>query len=151
MVSGVTAEDEASVLDEAVSAILDGGTRVRGAGGLVYRRNARGEAEVLLVHRPNYDDWSPPKGKCKDPERLEMTALREVEEETGLTCFLERSLGTIEYLDHRGREKMVWFWLMRPIQGGFVATPEVDRVRWVPFSDALNGKPGGEPATIWED
>jgi 8-oxo-dGTP pyrophosphatase MutT (NUDIX family) len=35
---------------------------VRAAGGIVHRRTPSGEPEVLLVHRPRYDDWSLPKG-----------------------------------------------------------------------------------------
>ena len=36
---------------------------VRAAGGVVWRRNGKGAARILLVHRPRYDDWSLPKGK----------------------------------------------------------------------------------------
>ena len=39
---------------------------VRAAGGVVWRLTERSELEVLLVHRPKYDDWSFPKGKL-DP------------------------------------------------------------------------------------
>jgi 8-oxo-dGTP pyrophosphatase MutT (NUDIX family) len=58
-------------------------TVVRAAGGLVVRNG-----EVLLVHRPKYDDWTFPKGKAEDGETDEACALREVEEETGFTCAL---------------------------------------------------------------
>src|SRR3954462_9804173 len=40
--------------------------------------------EVLLVHRPKYDDWSFPKGKLDRGEHATSAAVREVEEETGL-------------------------------------------------------------------
>ena len=40
--------------------------------------------EVALVHRPRYDDWSLPKGKVDPGETEPVTAVREVEEETGL-------------------------------------------------------------------
>ena len=56
---------------------------IRAAGGVVERRGDQG-LEVLLVHRPRYDDWSLPKGKCEPLESDEACALREVEEETGL-------------------------------------------------------------------
>jgi len=48
---------------------------VRAAGGLV----VRGDGKVLLVHRPKYDDWTFPKGKCDAGESDEACALREVE------------------------------------------------------------------------
>jgi 8-oxo-dGTP pyrophosphatase MutT (NUDIX family) len=87
---------------------------------------------VLLVHRPKYDDWTFPKGKAADGEADEETALREVHEETGLRCALERELGVTSYLDSRGRPKRVRWWLMRPLtEEPFVANEEVDEVRWV--------------------
>ena len=46
---------------------------VRAAGGLVVR-----DGKVVLVHRPKYDDWSFPKGKCDEGEPDEACALREV-------------------------------------------------------------------------
>ena len=41
-----------------------------------------GDLEVVLVHRPRYDDWSLPKGKVDPGETDEQAALREVQEET---------------------------------------------------------------------
>ena len=35
-------------------------------GGIVWRRDDSGAIEVLVVHRPRYDDWSFPKGR-RDP------------------------------------------------------------------------------------
>ena len=60
---------------------------------------ARAGPEVLLVHRPRYDDWSFPKGKRDGDETDEETALREVAEETGLACVLGRQLGEAQYRD----------------------------------------------------
>jgi 8-oxo-dGTP diphosphatase len=37
---------------------------VRAAGGIVLRCTPGGDWQVLLVHRPRYDDWSLPKGKA---------------------------------------------------------------------------------------
>ena len=61
-----------------------------------------GGPEVLLVHRPRYDDWSFPKGKRDGDETDEETALREVAEETGLVCVLGRQLGEARYRDQQG-------------------------------------------------
>ena len=98
---------------------------VRAAGGLVVR-----DGMVLLVHRPKYDDWSFPKGKCDDDEPDEACAVREVEEETGFRCELLEELGRTSYLDARGRPKVVRYWRMRAIAGEFVADEEVDEIRW---------------------
>jgi 8-oxo-dGTP diphosphatase len=104
---------------------------VRAAGGVVVR-----DGEVLLVHRPRYDDWSLPKGKLLAGESSEAAALREVEEETGLVCRVVREIGSSSYVDGRGRPKAVRYWLMEPVGGAFVPHAEVDEVRWLPLDDA---------------
>lgn len=108
---------------------------VRAGGGVVLREGADGD-EVLLVHRPAYDDWSLPKGKAHEDERVEDCALREVEEETGLRCELERELPSTSYRDARGRPKVVRYWEMRPLGGDARAQAEVDDVAWLPIDAA---------------
>ncbi len=107
------------------------------AGGVVVRPGAQGP-EVLVVHRPRYDDWSFPKGKQDPGETDEETALREVAEETGLTCALGAYLGAVHYLDHRRRTKIVHYWRMEPIgDGTFAPDDEVDELRWCQPDDAV--------------
>lgn len=103
---------------------------VRAAGGVVVR-GAGAARELLLIHRPRYADWSLPKGKLEAGESWQQGALREVEEETGLRCELGRELEPARYLDHKGREKEVRWWLMRPLDGTFIPGDEVDEVRWL--------------------
>src|SRR5205823_11775473 len=100
-------QQEAAFVDDVTDGV------VRAAGGLVVR-NAGGEPQVLLVHRPKYDDWSLPKGKADPGETDEETAAREVEEETGLRCRLGVELPAVEYHDRYGRPKRVRYWLMEP-------------------------------------
>jgi 8-oxo-dGTP pyrophosphatase MutT (NUDIX family) len=109
---------------------------VRAAGGLVCRPGPDGAIEVLVVHRPAYDDWSFPKGKLEPGESDEEAALREVEEETGLRCTLDHELPATRYLDARGRSKTVRYWLMTPAGGEFGAANEVDDARFVPVAEA---------------
>jgi len=110
---------------------------IRAAGGIVLRHTADGVREVLLVHRPKYNDWSLPKGKADSGERPEQTALREVEEETGLRCRLGTEVGKTRYRDSQGRSKVVRYWLMEPeADDAFVPNREVDAVRWCSFDDA---------------
>jgi 8-oxo-dGTP diphosphatase len=109
---------------------------VRAAGGVVWRRGPRG-VEVLLVHRPKYDDWSLPKGKCAHAgERDEACARREVLEETGLACALGAELPTTSYVDNDGRPKRVRYWAMEAVDGRFEPNAEVDEIRWVAVADA---------------
>jgi 8-oxo-dGTP diphosphatase len=109
---------------------------VRAAGGVVTRRGADGTAEVLLVHRPAYDDWTFPKGKADGGETDEECALREVEEETGLRCEIERALGRTTYVDPKGRPKVVRYFAMRPLGGTFTPHREIDEIEWVPQGTA---------------
>jgi 8-oxo-dGTP diphosphatase len=109
---------------------------VRAAGGLVCRRREDGTREILLVHRPEYDDWSFPKGKLEPGEREEDAAIREVEEETGLRCRLQAEVATTRYRDARGRDKTVRYWLMTPIAGTLEAANEVDDARFVTLAQA---------------
>ena len=92
--------------------------------------------EVVAVHRPKYDDWSLPKGKLEGNEEWEEAALREVAEETGCRCELGPELSSNRYLDPKGRDKQVRWWLMRPLEDEFVASDEVDERRWIPARDA---------------
>jgi len=108
---------------------------IRAAGGVVVR-DGEDEPEVLVVHRPRYDDWTFPKGKAEPGESDEDCALREVEEETGLRCELGEELPRIEYLDARGRPKRVRYWLMHPAGGRLEFLYEVDEARWVSPDDA---------------
>jgi 8-oxo-dGTP diphosphatase len=109
---------------------------VRAAGGVVWRPGASGEAEVLVVHRPKYDDWTFPKGKNEPDEDDEACALREVEEETGFRCALGPELASTSYVDRKGRPKEVRYWVMTVESGAFVASEEVDELRWASPSQA---------------
>jgi 8-oxo-dGTP pyrophosphatase MutT (NUDIX family) len=108
---------------------------VRAAGGVVVRRSDDGP-EVALVHRPKYDDWTFPKGKCELGESERDAAFREVREEIGMRCRLMREIATARYVDGVGRPKTVRYWLMEPIDGSFLATDEVDEMRWLGLSEA---------------
>ena len=82
------------------------------AGAAIWRHAADpgpGAAEVLLVHRPAYDDWSLPKGKSDADEHILLTAVREVWEETCVRPVLGPRLPTVEYLSW-GRPKQVSYW-----------------------------------------
>ncbi len=114
---------------------MEGGL-VRAAGGVVVRRAPDGRPEVLLVHRPGHDDWTFPKGKAEPGESDTACALREVREETGLTCTLGIELASTAYRDGRGRPKVVRYWAMTAVTGRFAPSAEVDEVRWLPLDEA---------------
>ena len=109
---------------------------MQAAGGVVNRLGGEGEVEVLLVHRPRYDDWTLPKGKLEPGETHEQAAVREVEEETGFHCELGRELPSTSYHDSKGRPKTVRYWAMRPLAGSFLPHREVDEIRWLSLQAA---------------
>lgn len=109
---------------------------VRAAGGVLTRVSAEGDRELLLVHRPGYDDWTFPKGKNERGELDEACALREVEEETGFRCVLGPELVSTSYVDRKGRPKVVRYWSMTVEDGSFTPTDEVDELRWVSADEA---------------
>ena len=49
---------------------------VKASGGVVWRQGGAG-VELVVVHRPRYDDWSLPKGKLEPGESFEQAAVAE--------------------------------------------------------------------------
>jgi 8-oxo-dGTP diphosphatase len=95
----------------------------------------RDRVEVLLVHRPKYDDWSLPKGKRDPGEHLALTAIREVFEETSVRPVLGPRLPTVEYQFPGGR-KRVEYWSARGHGSQAAAAHEVDAVCWLAQPEA---------------
>ena len=108
---------------------------IRAAGAVVWRRGAAG-TDIVLVHRPRYDDWSIPKGKTMPGEHVLLTAVREVAEEAGVRVALGRRLPTTHYVTE-GRPKRVDYWAARPVSpDAFTPNEEVDSLAWLPVADA---------------
>jgi len=108
------------------------------AGAAIWRLAARPEtadAEVLLVHRPAYDDWSLPKGKSQPDEHILLTAVREVWEETCVRPVLGPRLPTVEYISW-GRPKRVSYWSAFSADHEAAPGNEIDAVSWLPLAQA---------------
>ena len=105
------------------------------AGGVVWRER-RGTREVLLIHRPRYDDWSLPKGKLTPHEHVLLGARREIEEETGQQVVLGPPLGVQRYTVRKNggtADKLVHYWSATPLDDAeFQPNSEVDEVAWLP-------------------
>ena len=109
---------------------------VRAAGSVPVRLTEQG-LEVLVIHRPRYDDWTFPKGKREPGETDEQCALREVREETGLRCELGAELPSSSYIDGRGRPKVVRYWRLSVVAVDLAASDEADVARWVTPAEAV--------------
>ena len=108
---------------------------VRAAGAVVVRGSE--PVEVLVIHRPQYDDWTLPKGKVEAGESDEVCAVREVEEETGLRVRLGRELPSVRWQDRNGEPKVCRYWLVESFDGEAVAQNEVDGVEWLALDEAI--------------
>jgi 8-oxo-dGTP pyrophosphatase MutT (NUDIX family) len=88
--------------------------------------------------------WALPKGLIGEGEDPAATALREVEEETGVRGRLDRKLGDVRYVYTWEGErvfKVVSFFLVRYSSGRLGAIRpefehEVAEVRWLPLAEA---------------
>jgi 8-oxo-dGTP pyrophosphatase MutT (NUDIX family) len=111
------------------------------SGGVVFRRS-EDVVEFLLIRDP-YANWGLPKGHIEGTESPDQAALREVEEETGLTDInLVAPLPTIDwFFRDQGRlvHKFCHFFLIECVGGD--ATPQLDEgiteCLWQPCDAAL--------------
>jgi 8-oxo-(d)GTP phosphatase len=112
---------------------------VLAGGAVVTREDLRRGTEVVIIHRKRYDDWTLPKGKVEAGEPVPVCAIREVQEETGVTIRLSVPLDSITYEAGNAGLKKVDYW------GGIVLDSvrrapdaEVDVVSWLPVRAALS-------------
>ena len=109
-------------------------SRYSHAGGVV-ARTVDGEREYLLVEpRRNPGGWVLPKGHIEPGETPEMTAVREVEEETGVRAAVIAQAGESSYAVY-GQPVHVIFFLMRYQEE---VSRHTDRLRaWRRYEEAL--------------
>ena len=111
------------------------------AGGLVVRVDD-GVAVAAIIGRLDRRGrlrWSLPKGHLEAGETTEQAAVREVEEETGISGRITARLGSVDYsFAAAGRRihKRVHHVLMEAVSGELSdADVEVTEVAWVPLTD----------------
>jgi 8-oxo-dGTP pyrophosphatase MutT (NUDIX family) len=114
------------------------------AGGVVVRR-VRGEWRLAAIRPGGKENvWALPKGLIGKGESAADTAVREVEEETGVQARLLGKLGDVRYVyTWRGERvfKVVSFFLLRYARGRLGDIPEhfrheVAETRWLPLAEA---------------
>ena len=113
------------------------------AGGIVYRE-IHDQQEIVVCGHLNSDSYHLPKGTPELRETREETALREVQEETGLETEILDFVGKINYYfehpkDKKKYKKTVFFYLMKPIGGDFsLHDEEFDFVKWMKVEEIFN-------------
>ena len=113
------------------------------AGGIVFRRNAKGEVEFLLI-QDHKDRWTIPKGYIEEGETAQQAAKREIGEEAGLND--TEMLGWLGKIHFRYRriDKLVLIsqqvYLMRVKTDGNEIQKEewMNGIKWFSFYDAID-------------
>lgn len=110
---------------------------IQAAGAVLWRYGVDGQLQIALVHRPQYDDWSHPKGKIEEGESSISCAYREVLEETGVTAIFGPELGEAVY-EVDGITKRVRYWAAHASDtpAGKPNPDEIDEVRWLSTTQA---------------
>lgn len=113
------------------------------AGGIVFRRNIKGEVEVLLI-QDHKDRWTIPKGHIEEGETAQEAARREIGEEAGLHDIdMLGWLGKIHFR-YRRIDKLVLItqqvYLMRVKTSGNEIQKEdwMNGIKWFSFNEALD-------------
>lgn len=112
------------------------------AGGVVIRHHKGGMEVALAARRTRRGDlaWGLPKGLVEKGEEPSQTAVREVQEETGLQARILQPLGDISYWyvwEGERIRKKVTFFLMEAVGGDISQHDyEMEDVRWFPLEQA---------------
>lgn len=116
--------------------------RAVSSGGVISRKR-NDLVEVALIARSEEKVWCLPKGAVEKGETLEQAALREVEEETGLSGSVLGKVDDIDYWfywkpDKTRYHKTVHFFLIQYEKGEpYSDDIEVDAVQWIPIDEAI--------------
>lgn len=115
--------------------------RIFSAGGIVIKEGPKGSkgangTKVLVTQHSKHKGWDFPKGHREIYESEEQTALREVEEETGVKAEIIERVGETKYFYYEEGEKVlktVVFFLMKYVSEGEATTAfEVSGTKWLP-------------------
>lgn len=141
--------------------------RIFSAGGIILRpiRESQGEQvqdkssrkskwEVLVTQHSGHKGWDFPKGHREVYESEEQTALREVEEETGVKAEIIEKVGETRYFYFEEGErvlKTVTFYLMRYMGDGEATTAfEVSDKIWLPIDEVEERLTFKDTKALWE-
>jgi len=110
------------------------------AGGVVYKKE-NDTTFWLIAKHSGYHQWGLPKGLVEKDEELEATALREVQEETGIKAKIIQQIPEPEsyVYSHNGKRifKTVHYFLMEYVTGNIEDHDwETEEVLWVDFDRA---------------
>ncbi|MEV8447514.1 NUDIX hydrolase [Streptomyces parvus] len=101
-----------------------------------------GDGRLLLIHKTDNDLWALPGGGHDIGERIGDTAVREVEEETGIEVEVDNIVGlytdpehVLAYDDGEVRQQFSICFRAHPVGGRLRTSSESKEVRWVDPAD----------------
>lgn len=127
------------------------------AGGVVYYTE-NNNIFILVAQHSQHHGWVFPKGFIGDKiegESKEDTAIREVEEETGVIGKIIEPLTPITYnyeMDGIKREKTVYYYIMQFVSGDITKHDwEMENVEWLPMEDVNARLTYPSDKTVWKE
>lgn len=126
------------------------------AGGIVFRKEDD-TIRILVAQHSMHHGWVFPKGLIGDNhkgEKKDVTAIREVKEETGIDAEIIEELPKIEYwykFEGELRKKTVYYYIMKYIGGSFEERDnEMEAVEWLPFGEVAERLTYKSDKEVWE-
>jgi 8-oxo-dGTP pyrophosphatase MutT (NUDIX family) len=127
------------------------------AGGIVVKKQ-NGQDVILVSQHSQHHGWVFPKGLIGDhikDEKKEDTALREVEEETGVKGKIIKTLSSVEYwyiFNGEKIKKTVYYFLMEFISGDITKHDfEMENVEWLDKKDVENRLTYPSDKKVWQE
>ncbi len=136
------------------------------AGGIVYKRqtmqnHTQNNAEdilILVAQHSGHHGWVFPKGHIGDTiqgEKKEETAVREVEEETGVLAKIVEPLPPVTYwyvLKKEKIKKTVYYFLMKYLSvDSSKKDEEMEQVEWLPIDEVENRLTYPSDKDVWQE
>lgn len=126
------------------------------AGGVVFKKE-KNKLLILLAQHGQHHGWVFPKGIIgdnKENESKEDTAVREVEEETGVIAKILKALEPVEYWyqwEGERRKKTVYYYSMEYIsEDREKKDDEMENVEWLPLEEVEERLTYPSDKKVWE-
>lgn len=118
------------------------GVNLVSSGGVLFKRD-KNRTKVCLIAKRDMKVWALPRGRVEKDETSEITAVREVREETGFHAKILDKIGETKFQFYSKSDRciinrVVHFYLMESVEGDVnIRDQEADAVYWCSTDEAL--------------